>query len=128
MKTKHMKKQILLFAIILGLITFSCSKSDDDQESIFQGLWAGTFAGDSNGTWSALIDSEGLITGTANFNGVGSTLQLTGSVSSSGAFQATAGTASNGAQFNGQLTETSGSGTWINTALSMDGTWNGTRQ
>lgn len=123
-----MKKQILLFTIILGLVTLSCSKSDDDQESEYQGIWSGTFAGDSNGTWSALIDSEGLITGTANFNGVGSTLQLTGGVSSSGAFQATAGTASNGAQFSGQLTETSGSGTWINTALSMDGTWNGTRQ
>ena|SRR5690606_35946243 len=128
MTTKHMKKQILLFAIILGLITFSCSKSDDDQESIYQGLWSGTFAGDSNGTWSALIDSDGIITGTAQFNGNGSSLQLNGSVSPSGAFQATVGTASNGAQFSGQLTETSGSGTWINTALSMDGTWSGTRQ
>lgn len=123
-----MKKQILLFTIILGLVTLSCSKSDDQQESEYQGTWSGTFSGDANGTWSALIDPDGVITGTANFNGIGSTLQLKGSVSPSGAFQATVGTASNGAQFSGQLTETSGSGTWINTALSMDGTWDGTRQ
>jgi|SRR5690606_4147765 hypothetical protein len=123
-----MKKHILLFTIILGLIAFSCSKSDDDQESEYQGLWSGTFAGDANGTWSALIDSDGIITGTAQFNGVGLTLQLNGSVSPSGVFQATAGTASNGAEFSGQLTETSGSGIWINTALAMDGTWTGTRQ
>lgn len=128
MKTKYMKKQILLIAIILGLVTLSCSKSDDQQESEYQGTWSGTFSGDANGTWSALIDSDGIITGTAQFNGVGLTLQLNGSVSPSGVFQATAGTASNGAEFSGQLTETSGSGIWINTALAMDGTWTGTRQ
>src|SRR5690606_9867359 len=128
MKTKYMKKQILLFTIILGLVTLSCSKSDDQQESEYQGTWSGTFSGDANGIWSALIDSDGVITGTANYNGIGFALRQKGSDSPSDALQATVGTDSKGSQLISKFSETRGAGTWINTALSMCGTWEDTRQ
>tara|TARA_R110002049_G_scaffold97098_3_gene236954 strand:- start:7119 stop:7490 length:372 start_codon:yes stop_codon:yes gene_type:complete len=123
-----MKKQILLITIILGLITLSCSKNDD-QDSEYQGTWTGTFTGtQDNGTWTANIDSNGKITGTTSSTVYNASLQLNGSISSSGKFIATAGSASNGADFKGQMTETSGSGTWANNSLGIDGSWTGTKQ
>ena len=54
--------------LTIGLITFSCSSNDDNdvQASKFQGTWIGTYSGDDDyGTWTANIDAEGKVTGTA---------------------------------------------------------------
>lgn len=125
-----MKKQILLIAIILGLTTLSCSSNDDDnQKSEFEGEWVGTYTGAlDNGTWTAIIDSNGKVTGTSTSSVFNASLQLNGNVSTSGTFIATAGSASNGAQFNGQMTESSGSGTWSNSSSGTNGTWSGNKQ
>ena len=123
-----MKKQILLITIILGLMTLSCSKNDD-QDSEYQGTWTGTYTGtQDNGTWTANIDSNGKVTGTTSSNVFNGTLQLNGNISSNGAFRATAGSASNGAEFTGQMTDTSGSGTWAKTTSGINGTWSGNKK
>ncbi|NCP58701.1 MAG: hypothetical protein GW839_00150 [Flavobacteriales bacterium] len=123
-----MKKQILLITIILGLMTLSCSKNDD-QDSEYQGTWTGTFSGiQDNGTWTANIDSNGKLTGTTNSTVLKISLSLNGNVSSSGVFIATAGSASNSAEFNGKMSGTTGSGTWANTKAGINGTWSGNKQ
>ncbi len=124
-----MKKQILLLTIILGLMTLACSKNDDDQKSEFQGTWTGTYAGtQDSGSWTANIDSNGKVTGTTVSTVFNVSLQLNGIISSSGAFTATAGSASNGAEFSGQMTATTGSGTWVNTNAGISGTWSGNKE
>lgn len=125
-----MKKQILLITIILGMMTLSCSSNDDnDEDSEFEGTWTGTYSGTvDNGTWIANIDSNGEVTGTTNSTVHSSSLQLNGNISSSGAFTATVGSASNGTKFNGQMTANSGSGTWTSTSAGINGTWSGSKQ
>lgn len=127
-----MKKQILLIALMIGSITLSCSTDDDNndyQESEFQGEWIGTYTGDKdNGSWTAYIDSEGEVTGTTTSSVLNSSLELNGEISPSGGFTATAGTTSNGAEFKGQMSETNGSGTWVNTSQGINGTWSGNKQ
>lgn len=124
-----MKKQILLIALIIGLTTLSCSKNDDDQGSEFQGIWTGTYTGtQDNGTWTANIDSNGKVTGTASSTVHSITLQLNGKISSNGTLTATIGSASNGTEFNGKMTGTSGSGAWENTNQGINGSWSGSKQ
>ena len=74
------------------------------------------------------IDSNGKVTGTTSSNVFNGTLQLNGNISSNGAFSATAGSASNGAEFTGQMTDTSGSGTWAKTTSGINGTWSGNKK
>ena len=126
-----MKKQILLITIILAMITLSCSSNDDNDNptSEFQGIWTGTYSGEADsGTWTANIDSNGEVTGNTNSSVFNVSLQLNGNISSNGAFTATAGSASNGAEFNGQMTGTNGSGTWTNTNAGFSGNWSGSKQ
>jgi len=109
----------------------SCSSNDDDdqQKSEFQGEWAGTFTGNQeSGSWSANIDSDGNVTGTTTSTVYNTTLQLNGKVSPGGSFNATAGTASNGAKFTGNLQGGTGSGSWVNELAGISGTWNGNRK
>ncbi|WP_445731103.1 hypothetical protein [Mariniflexile sp.] len=110
-------------------MTSSCSKNDDNQDSKFQGTWTGTYTGaQDNGSWTANIDTNGKVTGTTSSTVYNNSLQLNGNISSSGEFIATAGSASNGAEFNGQMTTTSVTGTWSNTTAGINGTWSGNKQ
>ena len=116
----------------LALLIFACSSGGDDDNnnttnSEFQGEWSGTFSGDDNGTWSAGINSNGDVSGTAYSTTFADNYSLEGSVSSSGQFQATFGTSSAGGEFTGQLNGNSGSGTWVNTGAMMNGSWSGSK-
>ena len=124
-----MKKLTYLF---LALIIVACSGGGDDDNnnttnSEFQGEWSGTFSGDDNGTWTAGINPNGDVSGTAYSTTFADNYSLEGSVSSSGQFQATFGTSSVGGEFTGQLNGNSGSGTWVNTGAMMNGSWSGSK-
>lgn len=123
---------ILVFAIAMGFTLTSCSSNDDGddrQKSEFQGEWTGTFTGNQeSGSWTASIDSDGNVTGTTTSTVYTVSLQLKGKVSSGGAFTATAGTASNGAEFTGNLKGSTGSGTWVNEFAGLSGTWVGNKK
>ena len=122
-------KKLLLLTFVFTL--FACSGGDDDNDnttnSEFQGELSGTFSVDDNGTWTAGINSNGDVSGTANSTTFSDTYSLEGSVSSSGQFQATFGTSSAGGGFTGQLNGNSGSGTWVNTSAMMSGSWSGSK-
>jgi hypothetical protein len=125
-----MKKLLLLSALLI----FACSSDDSDNDndnnnnsSQFEGEWSGTFSGGDNGTWTAAINSNGDVSGTAHSTTFSDTYDLEGYVSASGQFQATFGTSSVGGEFIGQLNGNSGSGTWVNTGAELSGTWSGNK-
>ena len=119
--------------VAMCLVFASCEKpvepnnNNNTTNSEFQGEWSGTFSGDDNGTWSAGINSNGDVSGTAYSIIFADNYSLEGSVSSSGQFQATFGTSSAGGEFTGQLNGNSGSGTWVNTGAMMNGSWSGSK-
>ena len=128
-----MKKSILLAFTFLTLFFLnSCSNNDDNNSNSafpYQGNWSGTFTGtQDNGSWTANVNSLGVVTGTAISAVFSETYQLNGTVSNTGVFTATLGTSSVGGQFNGQINGTNVSGTWINTSANMNGNWTGTKQ
>ncbi len=122
-----MKKGIYLLLILFGLSIYSCSK-DDDNSSELAGNWSGTFTGDVVGTWTATISESGVVSGTTMVTSVSIVAVLNGNVNPDGKFTATAGTTSLGYNFNGQLSGSSGSGTWENSAKTQSGSWSGTKQ
>lgn len=105
---------------LLGVLTSSPVVSAEDALShvsgsilnLYAGSYTGTFAGDDSGTWSATIDSDGVITGT--FTGTSSGT-LSGSIDTSGSmFFSTSGNTSEGTVFSGTIDISTGSaaGTW----------------
>jgi hypothetical protein len=112
-----MRNYALIFVFFLSFITVSCSK-DSSSNSIpgsYVGNWAGTYSGDDFGSWTATIDSKGVLTGETDEGFV------KGSVDASGKW--TAGIESTGVSFTGQIDGNTISGTWKNIE---DPTFNGT--
>lgn len=129
--------KLLKFSVILltvGIFLFSCSNDDDNSNNVnnvfeqFQGNWEGTYTGGDSGDWTATIDDEGVVSGSATSTTFSQTYELNGTVSESGVFTATVGTATSGATFTGQISDDNVSGTWINEGASMSGNWQGTAQ
>jgi len=125
-----MKKLICIF--LLGTFLISCS-NDDDQGNVdpfeqYQGNWAGSYTGGDNGTWSATIDSDGNVSGSATSNVFSQTYNLEGTVSSEGVFTATVGSATSGATFTGNIDGDNVTGTWINSSAGLSGNWSGVKQ
>ena len=129
--------KLLKFSLILLTIStflFACSDDDDNNDNNvnvfeqFQGNWEGTYSGGDNGTWTATIDDAGVVSGSASSITLSQNYDLNGTVSESGIFTATVGTATSGATFTGQITDYTVSGTWINEGASLGGSWEGTAQ
>lgn len=126
-------KKLLLLTFVFTL--FACSGEDDDNtnseddntNSEFEGIWSGQFSGGDNGRWTAYIESNGTVSGSAFSITFSENYFLVGSVGSSGEFQATLGTSSNGGVFTGQLNGNSGSGTWENSDAMTSGIWSGSK-
>jgi len=124
-----MKKLLLL----LTLITFtfqSCSGSDDDsvEETVaspYEGSWSGTFTGDDTGTWTIIIAADNSTTSRTFSNNANATVLGTGSVTASGKVKGISG---NGATTNGQITGTTVSGFWANTAQNIGGEFSGQKE
>ena len=121
-----MKKLLYIF-LATSLIFSSCSDDDDDDTNQFTGNWTGTYSGDDSGICIATIAANGSVNGNST-NSNEDDQTLSGSVTNNGSFSATVGTGSLGSNFSGQLSGNSGNGTCSNSALSFDGTWQGTKQ
>lgn len=132
-----MKKYFLLVLVLpLLSISTSCSSDDDTNHSAhqnplqkFQGTWSGTYSGEDTGDWQASIDANGNANGTINRVNSTAKYTLTGSVNKDGAVNMTY-------YFNNQpmgsmsgtMSESNGSGTWINTLLNFEGIWTGNKK
>jgi hypothetical protein len=127
-KNSPMKNLALLTITLLTLLMVSCSKDNVTTDFEYKGPWSGTYTGDGDsGTWSATINEDGTVTGSATSTGYGVTYNMSGTINSEGEFNATAGSVSTGTEFVGQFDGNSASGTWSNSTLQMSGTWTGTR-
>ena len=119
-----MKNKIYLLLVIL-MVFIGCSKGgSSDSNCIYDGYWTGTYSGDESGIVYGSI-SNCSISGYVD-DGIDS-YPVSGSVTNNGAFSATAGSASTGAVFQGQLSGNTGSGTWINASAGLQGTWEVTK-
>lgn len=125
-----MKQGTFLLLMLLFFSITSCSKDDENSTKPLDlsGSWSGTFTGDVSGTWKATISEGGIVTGTAMVTSPSIQSNLNGNVSSDGKFTATVGTTSLGYNFDGQLNEKSGSGTWENSSKTQSGTWSGKKK
>ena len=132
-KNKIMKNKIfkLAFTLFVALLSFSCS-NDNSSNTInqYQGTWSGIYTGaEDNGTWTAVVNSSGIATGTTTSTTFSSTYELNGAVNMEGVFAATVGSSTSGASFNGiMLANGTASGTWLNNSAQMNGTWTGSKQ
>ena len=96
--------------------------------SAFCGTYVGTFSGDDMGSFTAVVDENGNVSGSGNSVSVGS-FTITGSVSSAGNIFFVAGSVTTGATFTGVVTTQGAvSGTWENSAFGESGTFSGSRQ
>lgn len=124
-----MKKLLLISLAILTVSIYSCKKKDADDPIEYAGTWSGVYLGnDDNGTWTATIDSNGDVTGTAYSDVYPEDFNMIGTIDPQGAFTATAGSVSTGSEFVGQFTQSTASGTWSNSNYNMSGTWSGTKE
>lgn len=123
--------------IFVSLLLSACGGNGDIDETPasganpYQGGWTASFTGEDVGSCSSiLVSAAGAVTGSCVSRDAGS-LGVTGTVSSTGAAEFTAGDASTGATFNGDLTTTgTGSGSWVNTHTDpvIRGTWTARQQ
>jgi hypothetical protein len=118
----------LLLATIASLSLFACKK-DKDSGFAYKGHWEGTYTGFDNGTWKADITEDGKFQGTAASNLAPTfPFNVTGTVSNNGAITATYSNPILTANFNGQITGNSASGTWASDTGSIGGAWSGGRK
>ena len=68
----------------------------------FAGTYSGTFSGDDNGTWTAVVDSTGNVTG-SGVSSAGGNFLVSGNVTRGGAISFTSGTVTAGANFSGTI-------------------------
>ncbi|MEE4114605.1 MAG: hypothetical protein V2I37_00435 [Marinilabiliaceae bacterium] len=123
-----MKKLLIVSLAIISLSLYSCKKNNPDPIE-YAGTWSGVYLGDGDrGTWTAIIDSDGAVSGTASSSVVVATFDLTGTIDPQGTFTATVGSASTGSEFVGQFNGSTASGTWSNDYYDIDGTWSGTKE
>ena len=134
---KSIKIQSVFYILFVVIIVFSCRSNDDNATSTnpYIGNWAGTYTGSKdNGTWTAKVNSDNTITGTAhsNIDNVDSyakgTIDANGNVAI-GIYTNSTSTTEQG-KFTGVFkTDKTASGTWQNlVSTSYFGTWTGNKQ
>lgn len=123
-------KKILSALLLLTLtMVFACKDKDKGYVFPYTGHWAGTYSGIDNGTWNADITYDGVFSGTANSTLYPSySLNITGTVDNQGKITAGYNYLNYSASFNGQISGTNVSGTWIIDSVNVGGTWTGTKQ
>ena len=124
-----MKK--LLYTFLAVSIIFSACEEEEQSvappASQFAGNWLGSFDGADTGVITVSISIGGGVSGTTN-TGTPDEDIVSGTVTNNGALSATVGAVSTGAEFEGQLSGTSGTGTWSNYGGFLFGTWSITKQ
>ncbi len=122
-----MKKLMYLPALIVVLISISCSNDDGGEEidASLVGSWSGTYSGDDRGIWTVNVSDTGTVTGTATSSFTSDSAAIRGSVTESGSLSATLGN-SEDREFVGQLDQNNeAGGTWVDTRRDQNGTWVG---
>jgi hypothetical protein len=123
----------LLALFLVSTVIYSCKKDDDtppaNTDSPYKGSWEGTFSGDDNGTWTAVIGASGAITGElVSGNLPGTPFPIAGTINGTGAFDAHAVVMGDTVVFIGQASNsTTAAGNWQNLDQSMSGTWAGSK-
>lgn len=122
MKLINILKISLLFVIFFQLT--SCEKGTEGSTA-FSGQWGGTYTGaKDSGTWLIQVDQSGKVNGAAHSIEFDADYSVSGYVGSNGEVNFTAGTATSGATFTGNVSGTTAAGNWVNT-VSYSGTWSG---
>lgn len=117
--------KILIILLCLPVLLTTCKKEENSIINSFSGNWEGTYSGSESGIWVGSVTSDGdFINGiiTSNSNDI---YFATGTVSSSGTFELTAGTVTTGAIFSGNATGNIVNGSWQNSSEGMSGNWSG---
>lgn len=119
-----MVRETFYALLLLAIAITSCEK--DTPYAPYQGTWAGTYSGEDTGSWTADIDEEGKVEGTAVSDSLpGYPFGLTGTVTEGGMFEAEASVLFGTVDFEGQITGQSASGAWVNDEAGLEGTWKG---
>ena len=123
-------KKLLYTLLAVSLIFSSCKKEEEDDttSSPFIGYWSGYYYQEDStnvGAWNADISSSGEINGTAISSAAPEGVDLIGTVTNSGIFDAAIGTGNYGVAFEGQLNGNYGSGEWSSSTDGSSGFWEG---
>ena len=124
-----MKKLLYIF-LAVTIIFSACKKEEEDDtpNSPFIGYWSGYYYQEDStnvGAWNADISSSGEINGTAISSAAPEGVDLIGTVTNSGIFDAAIGTGTYGVAFEGQLNGNYGSGEWSSSIDGSSGFWEG---
>tara|TARA_B110000444_G_scaffold149825_1_gene140163 strand:+ start:191 stop:580 length:390 start_codon:yes stop_codon:yes gene_type:complete len=123
-------KKLLYTLLAVSLIFSACKKEEEDDttSSPFIGYWSGYYYQEDStnvGAWNADISSSGEINGTAISSAAPQGVDLIGTVTNSGIFDAAIGTGTYGVAFEGQLNGNYGSGEWSSSIDGSSGFWEG---
>lgn len=122
-----MKKLTYLAFLLILTISYSCK--EDDPYKDYEGSWSGVYSGEDTGNWSATINDEGIVSGTAVSDSLPAfTFGLKGTISEDGAFNANSNSTLGTIDFTGQANSSSVSGEWVNTLSTLKGTWTGSKK
>lgn len=99
---------------------------------LYAGTYQGTFSGDDHGSWSGILDTNGVMQGQGHSDDYNEEFEFSGLFTSAGSITMTAsgsGVVTTGAEFTGSITKTGTmSGTWVNTDENLNGTFTGSKQ
>ena len=122
-------KKLLLILLCLPLLFTTCKKEEEENpNSPFIGYWSGSYYQEDStviGQWTANISSSGEINGTAVSVDIPDGVDLIGTVTNSGVFDAAIGIGTFGVNFDGQLIGNYGSGQWSSSIDESTGFWEG---
>ena len=122
-------KKLLIVLLCLPLLFTTCKKEEEETPtSPFMGYWSGNYYQQDStkiGPWNANISSSGVINGTAVSVESPYAVDLIGTVTNSGVFDAAIGTGTYGVDFDGQLNGNYGSGQWSSSIDGSSGFWDG---
>ena len=119
-------KRSLLLALLL-IFSISCSE-DEEPYADYEGNWSGSYSGADTGSWSVVVNEKGKVSGTATSDSLPEfPFSFSGTVSTSGNFNAQVPLFQDTIVYTGQLKGKSASGTWSGQDSSFVGTWQGTK-
>ena len=126
-------KKLLLILLCLPMLFSSCKKEDEEENpnSPFIGYWSGKYYEEDSttqiGIWNGDISSSGEINCQAISVDVPDGVDLIGTVTNSGIFDAAIGIGDYGVAFDGQLNGNYGSGQWSSSIDGSTGFWEGNK-
>lgn len=124
---------ITLNALILGVLSISCSSDDTLNQGVFapcyEGLWKGIYIGEDTGNWNVSIDASGTIDGYLISDTNTVEFSIKGKMKDNQRFEASYYfNEQKVGDMHGTISSTSAVGEWSNTIQNLNGTWIGSKQ